>query len=96
MSLVGTTELVTILVTGSLNTLSRAAEEVKLVRGVVGSLIILYVVVMSPNDGIVTSLLSPELTSVTSTRSDVPADVVGARLVSMGRGITPAGEVRKH
>ena len=96
MSLVGTTELVTILVTGSLNTLSSAEEEVKLVRGVVGSLIILYVVVMSPNDGIVTSLLSPELTSVTSTRSEVTAEVVGVRLVRMGRGITPAGRSEKY
>ncbi len=82
MSLVGSAALVTI-VTGSLKTLSSAVEEVRLVRGVGVSDMMLYDDVMSPNDGM--SLLRPELTSVTSTRSEVTADAVER----MGRAITP-------
>lgn len=71
MSLVGPVALVT-MVTGSLKTLSSAVEEVRLVRGVGVS--DMYDVLMSPNDGM--SLLRPELTSVTSTRSEVTAEEV--------------------
>ena len=86
MSLVGTTELVTMLVTGSLKTLSSAVEDVRLVRGVVGSEMMLYVVVMSPNEAM--SLLKPELTSVTSTRSVLTEGVAEVRI---GSARTPPG-----
>ncbi len=94
MSLVPMTTVLVILRTGSLNTLSRAVEEVRLVRGVVGSDMMLYVVVMSLNDGM--SLLSPELTSVTSTRSEVTAEVVGVRVERIGSAITPPEENTKQ
>ncbi len=94
MSPVPMTTVLVILRTGSLNTLSRAVEEVRLVRGVVGSDMMLYVVVMSLNDGM--SLLSPELTSVTSTRSEVTAEVVGVRVERIGSAITPPEENTKQ
>lgn len=93
MSLVVMTALVTILLTGSLNTLSRAVDDVRLVSGVVGSDMMLYVVVMSLNDGM--SLLSPELTSVTSTRSEVTDELVGVRVERIGSAITPPEKIQQ-